>query len=118
MKYEVYETKAAHQHKATVLRSIFSAKVASRVAPQQTTQSGPASGRAGRLTLPSAATIVATHVDHCGQHSHGQPDTVQACTEHAGGRRAMALVLVELKPAVGSREELTPIFDRIAAVVR
>jgi hypothetical protein len=30
----------------------------------------------------------------------------------------MALVLVELKPAVGSREELTPIFDRIAAVVR
>ena len=30
----------------------------------------------------------------------------------------MALVLVELKPAVGSREELTPIFDRIAALVR
>src|SRR2546426_6895459 len=30
----------------------------------------------------------------------------------------MALVLVELKPAVGSREELSPIFDRIAAVVR
>ena len=30
----------------------------------------------------------------------------------------MALVLVELKPVIGSREELTPIFDRIAAVVR
>src|SRR5262245_16824628 len=30
----------------------------------------------------------------------------------------MALVLTELKPVVGSREELTPIFDRIAAVVR
>jgi hypothetical protein len=30
----------------------------------------------------------------------------------------MALVLVELQPAVSSREALTPIFDRIAAVVR
>ena len=65
-------------------------------------RSGPAGGRASCLTLPSAAAILAGHAYYFGQHSHVQPDAVQACTDSAGGRRAMALVLAELKPVLAA----------------